>query len=79
MRQVTNFESVRLHSEKNLPCPRCGRKTRRARTFTQTLNPFNRRADGTPKTPVDIHAELQAEAAEWRQTLERHVKCEEAP
>jgi hypothetical protein len=36
------YEPVKLTARKNLPCPGCGKKVRRQRTFEQTVSPFNR-------------------------------------
>lgn len=43
-----------------------GKKRRRQKRFWQTINPWNTRADGLPKTREDILAELRAEAAAWQ-------------
>jgi hypothetical protein len=39
---------------------------RQQKTFSQTLNPFNKAADGTPKTREQIMAELREEADRWK-------------
>ena len=38
---------------------------RQSKTFSQTLNPCNRRADGDVKTRADISLELAAERDAW--------------
>lgn len=60
------FRELTHRATKNLPCPGRGKKVRRARTFGQTLNPFNKNADGTVKTAKDIYAELAARAEAWK-------------
>lgn len=44
-------------------------KTRKWRqttkTFAQTVNPFNKSADGTTKTEAEIYAELETKCDEW--------------
>jgi hypothetical protein len=43
-----------------------GRMRTRQKTFDQTINPFNKRADGCVKTRSDIMEELRAVAAAWK-------------
>jgi hypothetical protein len=59
------FREIKHQASKNLPCPGCGKKLRRQRTFGQTLNPFNKNADGRVKTELEIVRELNATAAQW--------------
>jgi len=42
-----------------------GKKKQQTRTFMQTLNPWNKDADGNPKSREQIWKELQAEADKW--------------
>jgi hypothetical protein len=42
-----------------------GRRRQETRTFMQTVNPFNKNADGTVKTREQILAELHAERSAW--------------
>lgn len=72
---ITRFEEITMRSSKYLPCPVCGRKLKRAKTFTQTVNPYNRNADGAPKTRDEVHEEVRAEMSEWTRTPERHSGC----
>lgn len=69
------YEPVRHKAVKSLPCPGCGRKVRRQRTFTQTLSPFNRNADGLPCTRGEVIQKLSREAAEWEREPETCSKC----
>jgi hypothetical protein len=73
---TTRFEVVKLYAEKNLPCPGCGKKTRRRRTFEGTINPWNVNADGSVKTRREVYLDLQSQAAEWKRIPERHNACE---
>lgn len=73
---TTRFEVVKFHGEKNLPCPGCGKRARRRRTFEGTINPWNVNSDGTVKTRREIFLGLQAQAAEWKLLPERHNACE---
>lgn len=72
------FESVPLPASKNLPCPGCGKKVRRSRTFSQTINPFNKNAAGQAKTRQEILAELRERAAAWKQEPEQCTPCADA-
>lgn len=47
------FHEYKFPTMKNLPCPGCGKKVRRARTFTGTCNPFT--------TPAYMSREQMAE------------------
>lgn len=48
------------------PCPVCGRRRTRSRTFTATQSPFNvDPATGQPRTEQQITRALAAEAAAW--------------
>jgi hypothetical protein len=73
---VYRFREIKYQASKNLPCPGCGKKLRRQRTFGQTLNPFNKNADGQVKTELDIVRELHATAAEWETEPETHDTCQ---
>jgi hypothetical protein len=59
------FEEVKRTAKKRVPCEGCGKKLNRQTTFSQTINPFNRNADGFPKTYREIWDELGAECREW--------------
>jgi uncharacterized C2H2 Zn-finger protein len=74
---TTRFEVVKFYGEKNLPCPGCGKKTRRRRTFEATINPWNVNGMGEPKTRREVSEDLRKEAAGWKQVPERHNACEE--
>jgi hypothetical protein len=72
------YRPVKYRAEKNLPCPVCGKKVRRARTFEATLSPFNTNPDGTPRSYAEAHAVLVEGSAEWKATPELHQKCEDS-
>lgn len=75
---IYRFESIPRRATKALPCPVCGKKVRRQRTFTETANPFNRNADGVVKTRREIWDSLGAKAAEWQTEPETCAACTEA-
>jgi hypothetical protein len=61
------FDEIRWPSgRRTLKCRNCGRRFTRSRTFTQTVNPWNKNADGEIKTRHEIYAELKAEANAWQ-------------
>lgn len=70
------FERVPLTATKNVPCAGCGKKIRRQRTFEQTINPFNKNADGSVKDYADIYRELEAKADAWKAEPEIHTACQ---
>lgn len=70
------FREIKHQASKNLPCPVCGKKLRRQRTFGQTLNPFNKNADGQVKTELEIVRELNATASDWEREPETHLACD---
>lgn len=59
------FEKVQIKWSKRLPCPECGKKLARSRTFMQTINPWNAHPDGTPRTYEEIRQNVIAEARAW--------------
>lgn len=42
-----------------------GKRRQQTKTFMQTVNPFNKNADGTRKTREQIYAELMNQRKEW--------------
>lgn len=42
---------------------------KKQKTFSQTINPWNKKKDGTPKTRSEIFQELVKEAEVWAKTL----------
>lgn len=72
------YEEVRETRIKNWPCPGCGRKVKRQRTFVNTINPFNRNADGVPKSRREVTADVRAKGDAWAAVPERHTECEAA-
>jgi hypothetical protein len=60
-----HFTGPKVTAKRTGNCPTCGRKTTRSQTFEKTVNPFNKRDDGTPKSWDEVRADVQAEAAAW--------------
>ncbi len=66
MNITINFREVSLRAEKSGKCITCGKRRKRVRKFCQTINPFNKNADGTVKNRFDIRTELQTQVDKWR-------------
>lgn len=63
------FEEVARTAKRRVKCAGgCGKTLSRQTTFTQTLNPFNKNADGEPKTYAEIWKELGVECDQWQPT-----------
>lgn len=74
------FEEITLPVTKTVPCRAgCGKKVRRSTTLSQTVNPWNRDADGNPKSEQQIRAELRKQAETWHPRNDIHPGCIEAP
>jgi len=69
------FEEVTRKVTKRVPCRVCGAKMTRSETLSQTINPFNKNPDGTPKTREQIMADLKAKAERWHPWNDIHEKC----
>ena len=79
--ETIRFEEVRRQFTRSNPCPGCGRKVRRQRTFSQTINPFNQTGEGDDrhvKSRREIWDELAAAGAEWQAEAETCSRCESA-
>jgi len=62
----TVYEPIRVQAVKTLPCPECGKRLRRQRTFQNTINPLNRNPDGTVRTRREVVANVRRLADEWK-------------
>jgi hypothetical protein len=63
MIQRITFETVKIGGRKSGKCV-CGKRVSRAKTFEQTINPYNQK-DGRPKTYREIMVELVDEREKW--------------
>ena len=76
MRTVTHtFHEIVARRTKSGPCPVCGKRVRRSQTFSETVNPFNRNEDGTPKSPAEVRASVNRKADAWEPDF-THERCE---
>jgi len=77
--ETIRFEPITWQVRKTVKCAAgCGKSVKRQRTFQQTLNPYNRNAEGQPKTRQEIGVALRAEGDEWQQKPETCTACQEA-
>ena len=65
MSPMYTFTKITQPARKTGRCPECGARRTRSTTLYQTLSPFNRAADGSPKSVAEVRAELRQEAAAW--------------
>jgi len=72
---ITTYERVEYWTEKTVPCRVCGKKLKRSTTLGQTINPWNRDADGNIKNRYQIRAELKEQAKTWHPTNDIHRAC----
>ena len=71
-RATYHYTPISLTGFKRLKCTGCGKTVRRQKTFTQTMNPFNKNAEGKPASRAEIMDKLRLEVAEWEQ---KEVTC----
>ncbi len=72
------FQKVSTWGHKEGRCCECGGRVKLKREFWQTLNPYNKNADGTERTSADIVAALEPQKKAWEATPPLHYKCERA-
>jgi hypothetical protein len=53
-----------------------GKRRRQQKTFSQTLNPYNRNSNGSTKTKAEIYKELLAKRDAWLLVLGEGAKDE---
>lgn len=68
------YNEVKHRATKKFVCRVCGKRGTQSRTFRQTVNPFNRNADGRAKTAAEILLELVSAGDKW-QPDPVHAKC----
>lgn len=60
-----NFEEVCISKTKYGKCSKCGKNYQETKKFAQTINPYNKNADGQIKTYDEIYDELVEKAKKW--------------
>ena len=76
--RTVHFDEVALHAQKNGVCDVCGKACSRKQKFYQTISPFNKSSDGSPKNRNDIYEELKMQSSRWKSEPVRHAKCEQS-
>jgi hypothetical protein len=61
---IYTFEQVKLRGVRYWKDEQ-GKRHQETKTFMQTINPFNKTSDGTPKGYAKIMEELRAEREAW--------------
>jgi hypothetical protein len=70
------YERVETRGYKRGPCTICGKHAERSMTFGQTLNPFNKNADGEVKIRAEIMCEITAQRNAWQAEPVTHARCD---
>lgn len=65
MRITTHYQKVAVKGVHRWKDPETGRPRQRTKEFFQTINPFNKMPDGTPKSYAQILKEVEAERDAW--------------
>lgn len=70
------FQEVTTSRYRYGKCPVCGKRVTRSKTFMNTINPFNRNADGSVRTAAEVRANVEAQADAWVPDF-THATCEQ--
>ncbi len=70
------FDEVRLSTRRSGRCTGCQKRTTRTLQVYQTLNPFNRNAQGLPKSREEILVELRKDLAALQAAPLHCTSCE---
>lgn len=71
------FEQIKHTATKHGKCSVCGKRTKRSKTFWQTVNPWNRMHDGEVKSHEMIEQQLTERSEAWKQEPVTCAQCEE--
>jgi hypothetical protein len=71
------FDVVRRTAVKTGWCPVCGKSVTRRRTFENTINPFNRNAQGAVKTYEEVREDVTQLCVDWIPDF-THEACRES-
>lgn len=70
------YEEVSSRGFKSGPCAGCGKPAERSKTFTNTVNPFNRNEDGSVRTRREVFDHVNELRREWESSPVMHARCE---
>ena len=65
---ITTFGEIACWADKSWKCS-CGRRVKRRKKFYQTVNPFNKDADGAIKSRLQVQESVRAKARAWENAL----------
>lgn len=72
----TVFPIYKVNGKKSGVCPHCGKRASRSQVFQQSLNPFNKNADGYVKSVAEILDECKVRRDAWLLLPTFHASCE---
>jgi len=73
---IVTFQEIGFKRTKSGKCSVCGKRCQSTKKFFQTVNPFNKNADGTCKDARTIMEEEKEEAQKWLAEPPKHAKCQ---
>jgi len=59
------FDAIQTSRTKKGVCVKCGKRRQKTKRFTETINPFNKNANGTPKTRDQVQESVIEKARVW--------------
>lgn len=68
MIRTVRFEEVKYKGIAKGICPVCKKSVVRAKTFTNTINPFNRNKDGEIKSWKEVSIDVKNRAEKWEKS-----------
>jgi hypothetical protein len=70
------FESIKASAAAHFKCTECGKRRKRATTIEHTVSPFNKNANGVPKSREQVQLDVQREARAWTVNTKTCAACE---
>lgn len=61
-----DFQEITIKAVRVGKCEKCGKRWRKTKSFTQTVNPFNRTALGAIKNSEEVYEDVRLEASNWQ-------------
>lgn len=71
----TVFDAIRGQCTSSYICQKCRRKKQKIVTVQMTVNPFNRKPCGTPRTPQEVFKAANEKAREEMDEFLVHPVC----
>jgi hypothetical protein len=72
---ITRFEEVSSWATKSGQCKYCHKSCQRSRTFTNTINPFNKTPSGIVKGFKEVKDDVERLAEDWLKEQIYHERC----